>query len=331
MEIALYDSDYLPQLCHELAFIIKSQENLKYFNFTYVLDKRPWELYGIDLALKSQKETLKEIILEGCAYNKEFEVLKDCENLEVIRILYCSNGIFTTFNSKISILEIRTSGLYDASGIIQILEKSGSSLQRFKLIDDNSYYEDDEDDEDNYSIFKFNSKRHLIQSQSLLMETLMTSCPNIIYLYISGIVKYSTHILKLLSSLQKLQFLAISWNDEFEDETDPRKKEKKLEACAKQFAEILPPTLQYLDISELYLDWDINILLDHCDAPLKKLSIYLRSHNKDETINAIIRFCIRKKTLNFVSVNEMFGRTNIKKDLERYVKVVPRYSFGFSI
>ncbi|KAF0488812.1 hypothetical protein F8M41_022177 [Gigaspora margarita] len=183
MEITLYDSDYLPQLCHELAFIIKSQEHLKYFDFACALDTRPWELYGVVLALKSQKDKLKEIKLEGCAYSAEFEVLRDCENLEVIRILYCSNGISTRFNSKISILEIRTTGLYNASGVVQILEKSGSSLQRFKLIDDYSYFEDD--DEDDYSIFKFNKKRGLIQSQSLLLETLMTSCPNIVYLYIS--------------------------------------------------------------------------------------------------------------------------------------------------
>ncbi|RIB26886.1 hypothetical protein C2G38_2162165 [Gigaspora rosea] len=332
MRVALYDSDYLPQLCHELAFIIKSQEHLKYFKLACKLDRRPWELYGIVLALKSQKETLEGIMIEGCACSTEFEALRDCENLKAIRIYHCSNTIFTTFNSKISILEVDTSGLYNASGLVQILEKSGSSLQRFKLNDENSYF-NDEDDEDNYSMFKFNKKGSLIKSQSLLLETLMTSCPNIVYLSILGIVKYSTHILKLLSSLQKLQFLTISWNDEFDDESESEEKEKKMKACAKQFAEILPPTLQYLDLSKLYLDSHVNILLDHCDAPLKKLSINLPSHNEGETINAIIRFCIRKKTPNFVSVNERGGWRNIKnfeKDLERYVKVVSYYSFVVS-
>ncbi|KAF0488814.1 hypothetical protein F8M41_022179 [Gigaspora margarita] len=190
IRVALYDSDYLPQLCHELALIIKSQEHLKYFNFTCILYSQHWELYGIVLALKIQKETLKEIILEGCAYSK-------------------------------GTLEIRTSGLYNASGVVQILEKSGSSLQRFKLLNDENSYFYDEDDEDNYSIFKFDKKRHLIKSQSLLLETLMISCPNIVYLCILGIAKYSTHILNLLSSLQKLQFLSISWNDEFDDESRP--------------------------------------------------------------------------------------------------------------
>ncbi|KAF0488813.1 hypothetical protein F8M41_022178 [Gigaspora margarita] len=335
ISVALYDSDYLSQLCHELAFIIKSQEHLKYFNFACILYTRPLELYGIVLALKSQKETLKEIRLEGCAYSKEYEALRDCENLDVIRILHCNNVIFTTFNSKISILEIYTSGLYNASGVVHILKKSGSSLQRFKLIDENSYFddEDDDEDEDNYSIFKFNQKRCLIKSQLLLLETLMTSCPNIVCLCISGIAKYSTHILNLLSSLQKLQFLTISWNNEFDDddESEPGEKEKKTEACAKQFAEILPPTLQYLNINQLYLGSHINILLDHCDAPLKKLSIHLPSHNESETINAIIRFCIRKKTLNFVSVNEGYRGKNIEKDLEGYVKVVSCYSYDFSV
>ncbi|RIB22077.1 hypothetical protein C2G38_1031727 [Gigaspora rosea] len=314
MRVTLYDSDYLPQLCQELKFIIKSQDHLKYFKFASKLDTRPRDLYGIVLALKSQKKALKGIILEGCAYSTEFEALRDCENLKAIRIYHCSKGmskeIFTTFNSKISILEVHTSGLY-ASGLVQILEKSGSSLQRFKL-----------NDEDNCSKFIFNKQRYLIKCQSLLLETLMTSCPNIVYLCILGIVKYSTHIPKLLSSLQKLQFLTISWNNEFDV--------KKLKACAKQFAEILPPTLQYLDISKLCLDSYVNILLDHCDAPLKKLSINLPFHNEGETINAIIRFCIRKKTLNFVSVNEMSDWRNIEKDLERYVKVVSYHSFVVS-
>ncbi|CAG8489655.1 2983_t:CDS:2 [Cetraspora pellucida] len=329
---ALFDSDYLPQLCHELASIIKSQEHLEYFNFTCKLNTQSWELYGIILALKGQKDALKVITLDHCNYSSEFEVLRDCENLDVIRIFYCSNEIFNKFNSKISILEINTTGLYNASGLIQILEKSGSSLQRFKLNDENRYFndEDDEDDEDSYSLFNFNRKGYLIRSQRLLLETLMTSCPNIVHLHILGVVKYSTHILKLISSLQKLKFLTIGWDDEF-DESKPEEKEK-MEVLVKQLAEILPPTLQYLNLSKKYLGLRINNLLEHCNAPLEKLLFWMPAHNEDETINAIIRFCVRKKTLNIVGVNGFkVDWEKIEKDLERYVKVVSYCSFAVSV
>src|SRR5690242_16817039 len=69
MRNELGSSAYLPQLCHKLACIIKSQEHLKHFKFRCIM-----------MTLESQKETLKEIIIEDCPYSTELKALRNCEN-----------------------------------------------------------------------------------------------------------------------------------------------------------------------------------------------------------------------------------------------------------
>ncbi|KAF0558043.1 hypothetical protein F8M41_011200 [Gigaspora margarita] len=141
-------------------------------------------------ALESQKSTLKEIEIEICTYSTEFEILRNCENLEVIRILEPNDeNVFKTFNTNCcNTLQISSHKSIDSSNIIQILEKSGSSLQQLEI----------------------NSFRKGINLQSLLLKILMTTCPNITYLFFDGI-KLSVQFLEFIGGLQKLQFLTLDW------------------------------------------------------------------------------------------------------------------------
>ncbi|KAF0445718.1 hypothetical protein F8M41_003073 [Gigaspora margarita] len=289
----------LPQLYNDLAYIIKSQKHLEWFNISCIdsfsLDPSG-EYYGIILALNNQKTTLKEIIINKCDYSAEFEILGNCENLEVIRITQCDEEIIKILNNKISILEINSNDSIDASNIIQTLERSGSLLQRLKL-----------------------DMRQNIKSQSSLLETLMTFCPNITYLYISRI-KLSTQFFELIKSLRNLQFFTICWD---EPTIRTRTKKNELESNIIKLAGSLPSTLHYLDLSKLRFGLFIDILLDHCDAPLKSLSFRV-GHNMEKKIEALIRFCRRKMTLNVANVN-VLGKN--KEYLEEYVKLVPYNSF----
>ncbi|CAG8498608.1 5285_t:CDS:2, partial [Cetraspora pellucida] len=246
--------------------------------------------YGIISALESQRKSLQEIKIWNCDYSAEFEVLMNCENLTTVRIIDCEekkllNALDTSLY-KISTLEI-SSHTVNAQNIIQILEKSGSLLQRLRI-----YSEDQE-----------------ICSQSLLLDTLMTFCPNIIYLDISYI-KFSTQLSKFIDKLQKLQFLTLVWiNDGSEEEMKGR---------VMEFAKILPQTLQYLNLGDNWINSHIDILLD----------------------NSLIGFCIRKKTLNDVNVSRYVNKTTyvfrfrssnvtntnwkkVQKDLEGYVNLLP--------
>ncbi|RIB14752.1 hypothetical protein C2G38_2094998, partial [Gigaspora rosea] len=238
-----FESDYEPKLYHTFLCIVKSQEQLKRFDLIGG-EGLPAEFYGIISALEYQKNSLQEIKIDYCAYSKEFETLSNCEKLKVIRILYCDedNKLLKILNTncyRICTLEI-TSYSLDALNIIQILEKSGLLLQRLKL----------------------NSEEEEISSQSNLLETLTTYCPNIVYLYISHI-ELSQQFLKLVESLQKLQYLTLLWiNDGPEEVTKGR---------VMQFAEKLPLTLQYLNLGDIWSNSHINILLNHCNVPLKQL------------------------------------------------------------
>ncbi|RIB08429.1 hypothetical protein C2G38_2147062 [Gigaspora rosea] len=56
-----------------------------------------------------------------------------------------------------------------------------------------------------------------------------------------------------------------------------------------QFAKILPLTLQYLNLScNLVLRSYIDIFLNHCNVPLKRL---LLGHLDAKTVKALIEFC----------------------------------------
>ncbi|RIB26286.1 hypothetical protein C2G38_2163773 [Gigaspora rosea] len=285
-----FDSDYDPQACHSLVCIIKSQEKLKRFSIIGA-DDFPEEFNGVISALESQKQSLREVIIECCACNAEFKVLMSCENLEILRIRYCGHygctDLLKIIDYKVSTLEI-VDCMIDATNMVLILEKSATLLQRLKL---------EPIDQD-------------IWGESILLVTLKSFCPNITYLNISSI-GFSSQLLELIGILQKLQFLTLGlwYLDDISEEQQ-----------VIQFAEILPLTLQYLDIRGSFLNSHINILLDNCFAPLKKLLIHRFDNEKQ--VKALIEFCIRKRTLHYVGVNMYFDDNFIWK-VESYVTVVP--------
>ncbi|RIB25469.1 hypothetical protein C2G38_2165793 [Gigaspora rosea] len=101
--------------------------------------------------------------------------------------------------------------------------------------------------------------------------------------------------------------------------------EEELKIQVIQFAEILPLTLQYLDLGDTWQPY-IDIVLSNCNAPLKKLLIY---HLNDEKYTrALIEFCIRNKALNYVAVyRDSDLDENFRKEVEAYVTnvaLVPR-------
>ncbi|RIB29112.1 hypothetical protein C2G38_2137014 [Gigaspora rosea] len=290
-------SDYEPQLFHALLYalicIIKSQEQLRQFSLIGGEDF-PSEFYGIISALESQQNSLQEVIIENCGYSEEFEILNNCKKLEILRIRYCSDEILLKIlNHQVNTLEIVDYMFEETtiSTIKQILEKCGTSLQRLMI--------DSIDDE--------------IWEESLLLDSLKSFCPNITYLYISN-VEFSTQLVELIGKLQKLQFLTLVCNDFISGE--------ELKTLVIQFAEILPLTLQYLDFRDDWLNSFIDILLNHCSAPLKKLLI---DHLvKKKYAKALIEFCTRNKTLNYVGVDRYLKlNKKIRKEVKKYVTLVP--------
>ncbi|KAF0454393.1 hypothetical protein F8M41_001594 [Gigaspora margarita] len=284
-------SDYEPQLFHALICIIKSQEQLKQFSLIGG-EEFPTEFHGIVSALESQKKSLQEIIIESCTCSTEFNVLTNCKNLEILRIRFCDD--MKMLEACLSTLEI-TGCLIDASNIVHILKKSGTLLQRLKLV----------------------STDGPTREGSLLLETLKSSCPNIIYLNISD-VGLSTQFLELISNLQKLQFLTL-WPLHGINSIP----EEELKIRIIQLSTILPSTLQYLDIRYSCLNSCIDILLNNCYAPLKTLLIHRLDNEKKA--KALIEFCIRKRSLNYVGVISRYMNldNNIKKEVEEYVTLVP--------
>ncbi|KAF0542522.1 hypothetical protein F8M41_004506 [Gigaspora margarita] len=175
-------SDYEPQLHHALICITKSQEQLRQFSLVGG-EEYPTEYHGIISALESQKKSLQEVLINWCACSTEFKVLTNCKNLEILRIIYCDN--LKILKASLNTLEV-TNYPIDASDTVQILQKSGTLLQRLSLI----------------------SEYEKIREEPLLLETLKSFCPNITYLSIT-VVGISTQFLELIGSLQKLQFLTL--------------------------------------------------------------------------------------------------------------------------
>ncbi|KAF0547179.1 hypothetical protein F8M41_000749 [Gigaspora margarita] len=256
-----------------LIRIIKSQEQLRQF-------------YGIISALESQKNSLQEVIIEYCNCNAEFEVLKNCNNLEILRMRYYGNPEkLNILNCKINTLEI-VGFQIDASYIIQILENSGLLLKRLKFSSD------------------------WILEEPLLLEALKVFCPNITYLNIS-FIEFSTQLLEVIDNLQNLQFLTLGC-------TSYSSAKEELKMLARQFAEILPSTLQYLDLRGVWLKPYMKIFLNNCNAPLKKLLLY----ELDKKIaEVIIEFCIRMKYVGLFEY--LFLDDNIRNEMETYIKLVP--------
>ncbi|KAF0547198.1 hypothetical protein F8M41_000769 [Gigaspora margarita] len=285
MKLYEFYPDYDTHSLHALICIIKSQEQLR--RFSLVGFEFPTEYQGIISALESQKNSLQEVIIESCKCSTEFKVLKDCKNLEILRINDCYN--VEILEANLNTLEINRYSIY-ASSIVQLLTKSGALLQRLKLV----------------------STEEQINEESLLLETLKSSCPNITYLNISD-VGFSTQFLELIGNLQKLQFLTLL--DIFEIlEDEP-------EILVMQFAKLLPLTLQYLDLRHTCLNSYIDSLLNNCYAPLKYLLI--DNLDNEKKVKALIEFCIRKRSLNYVGVEEGFNfDDNIKKEVEEYVTLI---------
>ncbi|KAF0555470.1 hypothetical protein F8M41_017193 [Gigaspora margarita] len=290
LKLNAFFSDYeWPQLFHALTCVIKSQEQLR--KFSLVGEEYLTEFHGIISVLESQKNSLREIIIDNCAYSAEFEILKNCKKLEILRI--CDSNyweLLKILNCKISTLVVGDSRFaIDVSTIVQLLERSGILLQQLNLETG------------------VESRQEL-----LLLEAIKSFCPNITYLNLSYI-EFSTQLLDLIGNLQKLQFLTLWCNLYIPEETKIR---------VTQFAEILPSTLQYLDLGVTWLESYIDIILNHCNAPLKKL-LFNYIYDK-KTTKALINFCKRNRTLNYVGLRDYsYLNENIQKELEVYVTLVP--------
>ncbi|RIB25491.1 hypothetical protein C2G38_2067284, partial [Gigaspora rosea] len=284
--------DYEPRLFyslfHALIRIIKSQEQLRLFRLVGV--EYPTEFYGIISALESQKNSLQEVIINRCAYSEEFEVLKDCKNLETLRIRNCNPKLLNILNHKISTLEIVGCPI-DVQTIPLIIERSGLLLQRLNFEQTGSDY---------------------IREELFFLKALKSFCPNITYLNVKY-VEFSTQLLELIGNLQKLRFLSLlCYVDDIPEE--------ELKIRVIQFAKKLPLTLQYLDLGDTWLP-HTDIFLNNCNAPLKKLLIY-RLYDEKNT-GALIEFCLRNEYLNYVGVYRHLDLDEkFRKEVEAHVSNV---------
>ncbi|RIB15115.1 hypothetical protein C2G38_2247853 [Gigaspora rosea] len=218
------------------------------------------EFHGIISALKSQKQSLREVKIEYCEYNY-----------------------------KISTLEI-IDYLIEAKPIESFLKKSGTLLQRLKIESD-----------------------YVWEEETLLLNAIKLFCPNLKYLSIIFIL-FSTELLELIGSLQKLQFLTLRLRDD-------GMSEEKSEIRYKEFVEILPITLQYLDLTNTRQNPRLDVWLNNCSSPLKRLLI--DSLDNEKQAQALIEFYKRKRTLNCVGVSKYSElNDNIKKEVEMYVTLV---------
>jgi len=286
-----YESQLIDNLFPALIHLIKSQEQLRKFRLSNCREDFPTEFHGIISALESQKNSLQEVVLNGCGFSAEFEVLNNCKNLEKFRIRTCNTKILKILDYNISTLEIIDFQI-DVPIIVQILGKFGILFQRLRFESEETIWED-----------------------SLLLEALKSFCPNITYLYITNI-GFSTQLLEVIGNLQKLQFLTLGYGYNIPEE------ERKM--LITQFAKILPSTLQYLDFANTWVDSFIDILLNHCNAPLRKLLIGRGSLDNEKNTKAIIQYCIRNRTLNYVGVVQYFNLDDdVKNELKRYVTLLP--------
>ncbi|KAF0501155.1 hypothetical protein F8M41_020120 [Gigaspora margarita] len=278
---------FLKVLAKNITTISSLDLQLKRFSLEGL--NHPTEFYGIISALECQKNSLQEVIISRCGYNKEFRVLKYCKTLETLRIRDCSSKLLNLLDCKISTLEVFYCPI-DVQTIPLILENSGLLLQRLS--------------------FKPEGFGNAIHKVLFSLEALKSFCPNITYLNIKY-SKFSIQLLELIGNLPKLQFLSLSC---FVDYEIP---EEELKIRVMKFAEILPLTLQYLDLGD---NWQpsIDILLSHCKAPLKKLLIYRL--NDEKHTRALIEFCIRNKSLNYVGIYKYSDlNENFRKEVEAHV------------
>ncbi|KAF0501159.1 hypothetical protein F8M41_020124 [Gigaspora margarita] len=237
--------------------------------------------------IKSQ-EQLKRFSFDGVNNPTEFYGIisaLECQK-KLFKRSYNNSKLLNFLDCKISTLEV-----FDCPIDVQtILENSGLLLQRLS-----------------FDPIEFGNEIHEVM---FFLEALKSFCPNITYLNIKY-SKFSKQLLELIGNLQKLQFLSLSW---FVDDEIP---EEELKIRVMKFAEILPLTLQYLDLGD---NWQpsIDILLSHCNVPLKKLLIYRL--NDEKHIRALIEFCIRNKDLNYVGIYKYSDLDEtLRKEVEAHV------------
>ncbi|KAF0542499.1 hypothetical protein F8M41_004599 [Gigaspora margarita] len=288
LKLDKFCSEFDQQLFQALIRIIESQEQLRLFSI--IGEENLTELHGIISALESHTNSLQEIMINYCDYNAEIEVLKNCKKLETLRIRFCDTTLLKILNNKVRTLEIADFEI-DATTMVQILKKFGILLQQLKL----EPYEG-------------------IREESLLLKSLKSFRPNITYLDISNI-EFSIQLLDLICNLQKLQFLTLWCTIDIP--------EQELKIRVMQFAKILPLTLQYLDLcNNPWLDLYLDILFNHCNAPLKKLIINILDNEKNT--KALIEFCLRNRALNYVGLYSYWRlNDNFRKEMEAYVSLVP--------
>ncbi|KAF0490036.1 hypothetical protein F8M41_022001 [Gigaspora margarita] len=183
------------QLINALSALLNHKSNLDCL--AYMNQNMLQNSMALFSVLESQENSLQEVVLTNCSYNKEFEALKNCKNLETLR--YCDYMIMLKIldYNKISTLEIKHLVLLSKHYIPQ-------------------HYE--------YYVFP--------------------------------------QLLELIGNLQNLQFLTLRCNIDILEE------EVKIRVL--HLAEILPLILQYFDVEDTWLKQYIDILLNHCNAPLKK-------------------------------------------------------------
>ncbi|KAF0541527.1 hypothetical protein F8M41_005297 [Gigaspora margarita] len=290
IELNYLDSNYEPQVFHALIHIIKSQEQLRLFSLAgdYTV-----EFHGVISALESQKNSLQEVKLDNCDFSAGFEVLNNCKNLETLHMRYCYTKPLKSLDYKVSTLEVIESDI-DTQSMALIFEKSGILLQRLKLELDEEF-----------------------QDELLLLEALKSFCPNITYLSIQ-VTGFSPQLVELIGNLQKLKFFSL-WCDRFDVNDIP---EEVLKIRVIKFSEILPLTLQYFNLRGIWLEPYLDILFNHCNAPLKKMLIYRL--NNERISKALVEFCMRNKALNYVGVYKYFDLDdNTRKEVEPSVELVP--------
>ncbi|RIB20425.1 hypothetical protein C2G38_2179355 [Gigaspora rosea] len=288
IELYYFDSDYEPQIYQALIYAIKSQEQLRLFS---IVGGYSTEFHGIISALESQNNSLQEVILDHCDFCAEFEVFNNCKNLETLRIRYCATERLKLLDYKVSTLEVVECEI-DTQSMALIFEKSGILLQRLKLKLDEEF-----------------------QYELLLLEALKSFCPNITFFSIQGIL-FSQQVVELIGNLQKLQFLTL-WCDSVYGIP-----EEVLKIRVIQLSEILPLTLQYFNLKSSWLEQYTDILFNHCNATFKKMLIYRL--NNERISKALVEFCMRNKSLNYVGVYKYLDLDdNIKKEVENYVELVP--------
>ncbi|KAF0541530.1 RNI-like protein [Gigaspora margarita] len=288
IELKYFDSNYEPQIFHALIHIIKSQEQLRLFRLA---GDYSVEFHGVISALESQKNSLQKVRLDNCYFSAEFEVFNNCKNLETLHMRYCSTKPLKSLDYKVSTLEVIRSKI-DSQSMALIFEKSGIFLQRLKLVLDEEF-----------------------QDVLLLLDALKSFCPNITYLSIQDI-GFSPQLVELIGNLQKLQFFSLWCYDVYD------MPEEVLKIRVIKFSEILPLTLQYLNLRGTWLEPYTDILFNHCNAPLKKMLIYRL--NNERISKALVEFCMRNKTLNYVGVYKYLDiEDNTRKKVEPYVELVP--------